>query len=197
MQHRRGEELGLRDQRPSVHVRVRGQVLVDFVTVPEAKGVAASEERRGSAVCVLELRDSPFIGGVPPKVHGKTVLKPIFPCTNDAGHLAPRLCHGDGLWVVPMEREGTRHRERQVEGGGLQDVPFDPGQQGLETVLLCSPQEPLAILRVTAVGVGAALEEGAVVREPFAANPAHDRWRGHGKHEVWCYCRLCSTAGCR
>ena len=72
-------------------------------------------------------------------------------------------------------------------------MPFDPGQQGLETVLLCSPQEPLAILRVTAVGVGAVLEEGAVVREPFAANPAHDRWRGHGKHEVWCSYRLCST----
>eukprot|EP00959_Pyramimonas_sp_CCMP1952_P215323 4505287-Pyramimonas_sp.AAC.1 len=34
-------------------------------TVPEAKGVAASQERRGSAVCVLELRDSPFIGGLP------------------------------------------------------------------------------------------------------------------------------------
>ena len=104
MQHRRREELGLRNQRPTVHVPVRGQVLVDFVTVPEAKGVAASEERRGSAVCVPELRYRPFIGGLSPKVHGVTVLKPIFPCTNDAGHLAPRLCHGDCFWVVPMER---------------------------------------------------------------------------------------------
>ncbi len=100
-----------------IKVSVRGQVLVDLVTAAETKGVAASEERRGSAVCVPELRVRPFIGGLSPKVHGITVLKPIFPCTNDAGHLAPRFCHGDGLWVVPMEREGTRHRERQVEGG--------------------------------------------------------------------------------
>ena len=72
-------------------------------------------------------------------------------------------------------------------------MPFDPRQQGLEPVLLCSPQEPLAILRITAVGVGAVLEESAVVREPFAANPAHDRRRGDRKHEVWCLYRLCST----
>eukprot|EP00959_Pyramimonas_sp_CCMP1952_P103772 2169791-Pyramimonas_sp.AAC.1 len=96
-----------------------------------------------------------------------------------------------------MERQETRHRERQVEGGGLKDVLLDPGQQGLETIPLRSPQEPLAMLHATAVGVGAALEEGAVAPEPFAANPAHDRWRGHGKHEVWCSDKLCTTAGCR
>jgi hypothetical protein len=63
-----------------------------------------------------------------------------------------------------------------MEGGGLQNVSFHPRQKGLESVVLCSPQQSLAILRVTAVGVGAMLEEGAVVREPFTANPAHHRW---------------------
>jgi hypothetical protein len=49
-------------------------------------------------------------------------------------------------------------------------------QKGLESVVLCSPQQSLAILRETAVGIGAMMEEGAVVREPFTANPAHPRW---------------------
>ena len=144
-----------------------------------------------------KLRVGPFVGGFPPQIHRIAVLQPIFPSTNGAGHLAPRLRSIDGFWVVPMEREGTRHRKRQVEGGGLQDVPLDPWQKGLETVLLRSPQEPLAILRVTAMGVGAVPEESAVVREAFAANPAHDRWRGHGKHQACFTSRLSGAAGRR
>ena len=86
--------------------------------------------------------------------------------------------------MIPMQRERARHRERQVKGGRLQNVPLYPGQQRLEAVLLCSPQEPFAILRVAAVGVGAVLVEGAVVCESFATDPAHN-WRGsHRQHEV-------------
>jgi hypothetical protein len=82
-----------------------------------------------------------------------------------------------------------------MKGSGLQDVPLDPRQERLETVLLRSPQEPLAILRVTAMGLGAVPEESAVVREAFAADPTHDRWRSHGKHEVSFNCRMPGTAG--
>ena len=86
------------------------------------------------------------------KVTQKTIIKPILPCADDASHLAPRPRRRDGFRVVPMEGEGTRHRERQMEGGGLQNVSFHPRQKGLESVVLCSPQQSLAILR-TCLGV--------------------------------------------
>ena len=52
VQHRRSEELSLRNQRPSVHVAVNGEVAVYQAAVAEAQDVTTREECRGPAVCV-------------------------------------------------------------------------------------------------------------------------------------------------
>ena len=44
VQHRRSEELSLRNQRSSVHVAVDGEVVVDQAAVAKAQNVTTSKE---------------------------------------------------------------------------------------------------------------------------------------------------------
>ncbi len=71
-------------------------------------------------------------------------------------------------------------------------MALDPWQKRLQAIFLCSPEKSSPVFGVVAMEFAAMLEESAVVKEAFTADPAHYRRRRDCKRQV--IDRLFSTA---
>ena len=123
------------------------------------------------------LVDTFRIGCLFPQVHWKAVLQPVFASANYATYLATWLSKSQAIWVSPANAHGAWDRVSEKEGSALNNMPLDPRQQRLQTLLLRHPQQTIPVLWIVAMLFLTMGHQSACMREPLAAQPAHDRRR--------------------
>ena len=112
------------------------------------------------------------------KIYLEPMFDPILASTNNASHFLSRFCFLYIPVLCPLHSSAVGHGKALEEGKICKHVPLLPGEHWQETLLLCEPEQMLAVLCIITVGNKSVTIESLLRQKACATKPTKHWWRG-------------------
>ena len=112
------------------------------------------------------------------KLYLEPMFDPILVSTDSASHFLSRFCFLYIPVLCPLHSSAVWHGKALEEGKICKHVPLLPGEHWQEPLLLCEPEQMLAVLCIITVGKKSVTIESLLRQKACATKPTKHWWRG-------------------